>query len=59
MSLLVGPGRDVHVQNVPILVLCRVNTLQSLFVVREVGPQEELREDASALQEVLAVFVDY
>jgi hypothetical protein len=48
----------VHVQSVPILMLYRVDTLQSLFAVREVGPQEELQEDASALQEVLAAFVD-
>jgi hypothetical protein len=59
MSLLVGPPRDVRVQSVPILVRCRVDILRSLFVAREVGPQEELREDASELQEVLAVFVDY
>ena len=58
-SLLVDPPRDVRVQSVPILVLCRVNIHRSLFVVREVGPQEEPREDANGLREVLAAFVDY
>ena len=58
-SLLVGPLRDVCAQNVPILVLCRVDILRSLFVVHEVGPQEEPQEDASALREVPAAFVDY
>lgn len=59
MNFLVGPARDVHVRSVPILVLYRVDTLQSPFVVCEVGLREELREDASELQEVLAAFVGY
>jgi len=58
-SRLAGPPRDVRVRSVPILVLCRVDIPQSLFVLREVGPQEELQEDASAPRGVLAAFVGY
>ena len=58
-SRLVGPPRDVRVRSVPILVICRVNILQSLFVLREVSRQGGLREGASAPREVLAAFVGY
>ena len=58
-SRLVDSPRDVCVRSVPILVLCRADILQSLFVLREVGPQEGLREDANVLLVVLVAFVGY